>query len=83
MEFEKNGLSIILDKKNNESFKVFTERGYFIINQNKNNLYKNFDNIDKLSKVWINKKFKKCKYNYHTEKLIKNLNNYNKDLSKV
>ena len=61
MEFKKNGISIILNKNNSEPEELFFKKGWFIINQN-NKLFKEYDNINRLSKVWINYKYKKCKY---------------------
>lgn len=70
MEFFKNGKSIILKKDESESYDMYYERGKFIINQNNS---KNLDDLIKLSKIYINIKFKKCIYNKEIFKLIKNM----------
>ena len=59
MEFCKNGKSIILNKQLGESDEIFFNRGFFIINQSKLN---NLNELEKLSKIWANIKFKGCKY---------------------
>lgn len=59
MEFYKNGKSIILYKDIGESDEVFYNRGLFIINQTKLN---NLQDLEKMSKVWANIKYKGCKY---------------------
>ena len=67
MEFCKNGKSIILKKELGESDEIFHNRGLFIINQTKLN---NLSDLDKLSKIWANMKFKECKYpSYITNKI--------------
>lgn len=59
MEFYKNGVSIILNKDLGESDEIFFNRGQFIISQTKLN---NFQELEKLSKIWANRKYKGCKY---------------------
>jgi hypothetical protein len=59
MEFCKNGKSIIIHKDLGESDEVFYNRGQFIINQSKLN---NLNDLEKLSKIWANMKYKGCKY---------------------
>ena len=70
MEFLKNGRSIIIKKDENESYDMFYERGNFIISQN-NNI--NLDDLIKLSKIYVNIKFKKCTYNKDIYKIIKKM----------
>lgn len=68
MEFYKNGKSIILNKEIGESDEIFYNRGLFIINQpNLNNL----KDLNKLSKIWANMKYKGCKYPSFISKKIK------------
>lgn len=69
MEFCKNGISIILNKENGESDKMFFERGNFIISQKVNN----FDFLNKLSKIYVNIKFKKCIYPYNITRIVKDM----------
>lgn len=76
MEFKKNGISIIMDKNEYESNDLFTSRGWFIINQRPYEIFKNYDEIIKNSKIWINMKFKKCKYDRYTENQIKKMTTY-------
>ena len=71
MEFSKNGLSIIVKKDENEPDNFYYERYWFIISQNMNK-YKNMEELIKLSKIWINIKYLKCKYSSSiTRKVIK------------
>ena len=77
MEFRKNNISIILNKELNEPIDLFIKRGNFIINQNLSELLNNFSEIEKLSKIWINLRFKNCKYDscihYKIKKMEKKL----------
>jgi len=59
MEFYKNGKSMILHKDTGESDEVFYNRGLFIISQTKLN---NLEDLEKMSKIWANIKYKGCKY---------------------
>ena len=61
MEFKKNGISIILNKNKSEPEELFFKKSWLIINQN-NELFRNYDEIIKLSNIWINHKYKNCKY---------------------
>ena len=70
MEFFKNGRSIIIKKDDNESYDMFYERGKFIISQNKNI---NLDDLIKLSKIYINIKYRKCIYNKDVYKIIRSM----------
>ena len=71
MEFTKGDTSITLKKYNNESYDIFFKRGEFILN-NRNSKLK-FDELIKLSKIFTNNKFKKCKYSNDINKKIKSL----------
>ena len=77
MEFKKNGKSIILNKNNYESDEIFLKKGWFLISQP--DIIKNYEENLRLSKIWVNNKFKNCKYNRNImEKLIemeKNVDN--------
>ena len=72
MEFKKNGISIFLEREVSEPDKLFLERGWFIVSQ-PNNL-KNFDENVRLSKIWVNYKFKNCKYNNDIISKINSMN---------
>ena len=74
MEFKKNGISIILNKNKSEPEELFFKKGWLIINQN-NELFKNYDEIIKLSNIWINQKYKKCKYSKDIYNKINQLKN--------
>ena len=63
MEFKKNGFSLFLYKKNSESDEIFLKKGWFIISQP--DILTNYDEIIRLSKIWVNIKFKKCVYHKH------------------
>ena len=60
MEFSKDGNMIFLFKKKYESNEIFMKKGWFIISQP--NLSENYDNILKLSEIYINIKFLNCIY---------------------
>ena len=65
MEFEYNGMSIILEPMENELYSMFIDRGWFIIyniESNKIHHHNNFDTLNKLSKIYVNQKYFKCKY---------------------
>ena len=76
MEFKKNGKSIILNKNNYESDEIFLKKGWFLISQP--DIIKNYEENLRLSKIWVNNKFKNCKYNKNImEKLIEMEKNIN------
>jgi len=65
MEVNKNGMSLILNKNENEPDDIFYARLWFIISQD--NL-DNFDEVERLSRIWANIKYLGCKYHpviYH------------------
>ncbi len=74
MEFSNNGISVILNKDLGESDEIFFNRGQFIISQTRLN---NLDELNKLSKIWANSKFKGCKYSnslsYQIKEMEKNM----------
>lgn len=79
MEFRKNGNSIILYKKNSESYDIFLKRGWFIISQP--DIKSNYNEILRMSKLWVNIKFKECVYsskylNDRIKKMEKNMINH-------
>jgi hypothetical protein len=61
MEFTKNGISIIINKDRNEPDNIFYDRFWYIISQNVCD-YKDLDELIKLSKIWTNIKYYKCRY---------------------
>lgn len=76
MEFTKNGNSLILYKNKYESDEMFLKKGWFIISQT--DVQKNFQEIERISKLYINVKFKGCVYNRNImdkiEEMSKNIN---------
>lgn len=72
MEFTKDNYSIILDKYDNESYDIYFKRAEFILNNRNSNL--KFEELILLSKIFVNNKFKKCKYSNDVIKKIRNLN---------
>lgn len=72
MDFSKDNISIILYKEDDESDDIFIERGQFIINNY--NKY-DYNELIKLSKIWINYKYKKCNYNKRLRDIITELSN--------
>lgn len=76
MEFKKNGKSIILNKNEYESDEMFLKKGWFLISQP--DIIKNYDENLRLSKIWVNKKFRNCIYNKNImEKIIEMEKNIN------
>lgn len=72
MEFQYNGKIIMLDYKKEENMDLFIERGNFII---KNiDLLESFDELEKLSYIYIYNKFYNCIYNKELLNKIKELN---------
>jgi len=71
MEFKKKGKSIILYKKNSEPDEIFFKKGWFIISQP--DILTNYNEIIRLSKIWINIKFKKCIYHKYIMNKIENM----------
>lgn len=61
MEFVKNGYNVFVEKNINESIDMYHDRGWFIVSQLHSN--PNLDEVFVLSKIWINIKYKNCKYN--------------------
>jgi hypothetical protein len=64
MEFNKNGISLIIPRNNNESDDIYYNRGWFIISQpiiDSINIAK-INEINKFANIWINIKFFSCKY---------------------
>lgn len=72
IEISKGDVSFILKKYEDESYEIFYKRGDFIVKNKNSNL--NFEELVKLSKIFTNEKFKKCKYSIELNKKIKNLN---------
>jgi hypothetical protein len=71
MEFCKNGLSLIINKDKNEPDNIFYDRYWFIISQDIQKLDK-LDELVKLSKIWVNMKYNRCKYSsYLADKAFK------------
>lgn len=73
MEFKKNGISILLNRKVTESNDLFTSRGWFIVSQKPHDIFNNYDELLKLSEIWINHKFKNCKYNSQITRRIRSM----------
>jgi hypothetical protein len=74
MEFKKNGFSLFLYKKNSESDEIFLKKGWFIISQP--DILTNYDEIIRLSKIWINIKFKKCVYHKYIMDKLDNMDKH-------
>ena len=71
MEFSYNGIIIILEKDFNENEDMFIERGNFIIKHIK--AIDNFNELVKLSYIYIYDKFYNCIYNKDLLDQIKDL----------
>jgi len=78
MEFKRNSLSITIDQLNDETLEIFNKRGEFILNamQKYPNKYSE-DELIKFSKIWINIKYKGCKYQ---SKIYNTIRSFTKDL---
>lgn len=75
MEINKNGKSIYIKKEDDESYDIYYDRMWFIISQEEIN-----DDIDRMSKIWINIKYRKCRYSpYLYNKVI----NMEKKMKKI
>lgn len=62
MEIEYNGISYSFKNITQESDEIFYNRIWFIIKNEPKNI-KELDILEKYSKIWINIKYLKCKYN--------------------
>jgi hypothetical protein len=71
MIFIKNGKFINVEKDDFEPREKMLERGWFAINVLINNPQMGRDEIIKLSKIWSNIKYDKCKYSDLIHALIK------------
>ena len=71
--FKKNGVSIVMVKDDNESSDIFNSRGWFIVSQNPGYLLNNFEEVEKMSKIWANHKFKGCKYSNYLQSRIRSM----------
>jgi len=60
-EINQNGISIIIPKEEGISDQIYYKQYRFIIKQK--DLISNYDYILKLSKMYVNMHFRKCKYN--------------------
>lgn len=72
MEFNKNGKSIYFVKNDQDSDDIFYEKGWFIVSQD----LEKYESLEKLifySKIWINMKYRKCKYSEKIEKKIRDM----------
>lgn len=61
MEFYKNGYTIYLTKSRDESWDMFLDRGWFVVSQLP--FYNDYCYIERMALIWINVKYRKCKYN--------------------
>jgi len=73
MEFSYNGITIMLEKDFNENNDMFIRRGNFIIKNIKST--NNFNELVKLSYIYIYYTFYNCIYNKDLLDKIKNLQN--------
>ena len=67
--FEKDGYVILLKKDIGEPLEHLIERGYFVVSQ-KPKTKKEYEFAILYSRIYINKKYKKCEYNETVEKTI-------------
>lgn len=81
MEFSKNGYTIYITKEKDESWDMFFDRGWFTVSQLHNcHNDKDYNDIVKMAMIWLNVKYRKCKYNIDVinklKKMTKNLDMY-------
>jgi len=70
--YEKKNYIIYLKRDYGEPREYYTERGYFIVSQ-KPKTQKEYDLAVLYSRIYINKKYKKCEYSENIEKKIKEM----------
>lgn len=69
MEINIKGNSVFIERTEEEPDSIFFERSWFIAKNLQNNS-NNYQLLESISKIWVNKKFLGCKYNSETEKLL-------------
>jgi len=78
MEFYKNGYTINLTKSSDELWDMFLDRGWFTVSQLP--FYKDYTYITNMALIWLNVKYRKCKYNIDVietlKKMTKNIDMY-------
>lgn len=78
MEFYKNGYTIYLTKSDDESWDMFIDRGWFTVSQLP--FYTDYKYITNMALIWLNVKYRKCKYNIDVieklKKMTKNIDMY-------
>ena len=64
LEFSKNGVVINVTKTDTESWDMFMDRGWFIVSQlSTDTTDQQYETIESMARVWINVKYRNCKYN--------------------
>jgi len=75
-EFSRNGNTIVIDKPINISHDMFFDKYWFIVSQ-PGNIYKSYYYLEKMSNIWINCKYRKCRYSkdlfFKVNKMAKNI----------
>ena len=72
--FEKDGYVILLKKDIGEPTEHLVERGYFVVSQ-KPKTQEEYDIAILYSRIYINKKYKKCKYGDTIENKLMDMSN--------
>jgi len=70
MEYYRNGIIYYVKKIENENYSQFKERINLIFSQNINSP-DDFEQVEKYSRLWFNKKILKCTYSNTIEESIK------------
>ncbi len=70
--FEKDGYVILLKKEKGEPFEHLIERGYFVASQ-KPKTRKEYEFATLYYRIYINKKYKECKYDVAIENTVKKM----------
>lgn len=70
--YEKKNFIIYLKRDDGEPREYYTERGYFIVSQQPET-QEEYDQAVLYSRIYINKKYKKCEYGNIIEKKIKKM----------
>ena len=71
MIFKKRGHVIILTR-DKEPIEWFVNRGYFVVSQFPNSI-EEYNNAVTYSRIYVNKKYKKCGYSEKIEKRLRNM----------
>jgi hypothetical protein len=74
MNINKHGISIIINRNENETDEMYADRSWWILNQDlRNKSNKEIQQLIKFANIYINKKYLNCKYSPQVETIINQL----------